>query len=172
MDVMQMHCSVEANSLPKKAGNVIECLLQAWSKSCANCGSARCDLSSGSNTMTTTRATFRLLCLAVLVTAAGCRSDTTSPAVPGIEPEVVNNTVLLLLFNSSRPLRRKITQLTIDCLSDAEIRGLIEGQKFLQRALLAGSEDEVAQCIDALVQLLETYRERIKKAVMAAPAAT
>jgi hypothetical protein len=45
--------------------------------------------------MMTTRAKYRLSCFAtlvVLMAIAGCGSDATSPPVPGVEPEVVNNT--------------------------------------------------------------------------------
>ena len=41
--------------------------------------------------MSIRRTACRLICLGALVTSAGCGNDSTSPGVPGIEPEVINN---------------------------------------------------------------------------------
>lgn len=41
--------------------------------------------------MSIRRTALGLICLVALVASAGCGDDATSPRVPGVEPEVINN---------------------------------------------------------------------------------
>jgi len=80
--------------------------------------------------------------------------------------EMVNNTVLLLLFNSSRPLRRKLTEISLQYLDWKEIEDLISLEMDLYRTVQGGTREEASQCITKIVDKLQSFRGEIRKALM------
>ena len=75
--------------------------------------------------------------------------------------EIVDNTIVLLFFNSSRPLRRKITEIFIHSVGDEEILKNIELRKALLKAILAGSHTD----IDGLIDLFRERQEQSRRLV-------
>ncbi len=80
--------------------------------------------------------------------------------------EIVNNTVLLLLFNSSRPLRKKLTEILMHCLDKNEIKDLIETKKDLLKNILMGSQDKAQNSIRDFREKMSLYRNELRKAAV------
>ncbi len=77
--------------------------------------------------------------------------------------EIVNNTIVLLLFNSCRPLRKKIIKMLVHTMDATGLKNLIDAEKaFLQKAI-SGSDAEIAEGVNALRAQYESYRTQMRK---------
>lgn len=76
--------------------------------------------------------------------------------------EIVNNSLVTLLFNSCRPLRKKIIEMLFDSMDKAELKEVVKiERKFLQNAV-NGTEQQVAGALNALRAKYEAYRRRMR----------
>ncbi len=78
---------------------------------------------------------------------------------------VVNNTLVILLFNSCRPLRRRIMEMLFESMGKEDLLEVINGQKAFLQAAIAGGEDEVEKGLEALTAKYESYRKRTREAM-------
>jgi len=77
--------------------------------------------------------------------------------------EIVNNTLVLLLFNSCRPLRKKIIEMLFDSMDETDLHGVVEIEKFFLQKVINGVEVEIAEALNALRQRYEAYRQRMRE---------
>lgn len=77
--------------------------------------------------------------------------------------EIVNNSLVLLLFNSCRPFRRRMIELLFASMDETELAGVVEVQRtFLQR-MLEGSDGERREALNALRDEYRAYRRRMRE---------
>lgn len=81
--------------------------------------------------------------------------------------EVINNLVLVLLFNSSRPLRKKMLEIFVSNTNPAELGRHVEAKIALLRAYGNGSSEDVVAAFDTFRNLLVSYHQNIKKILTA-----
>jgi GntR family transcriptional regulator, transcriptional repressor for pyruvate dehydrogenase complex len=77
--------------------------------------------------------------------------------------EIVNNTIVLLFFNSCRPLRKKIMEMLIYSLDEKGLKGVVNSEKALLQLAIKGSETEIAQASKMLRENYEAYRQRLRE---------
>jgi len=78
--------------------------------------------------------------------------------------DVTNNTIFILLSNSSRPLRKKMVDIFIKCIDDSTLRRHIEGKKALLEGMMNGSINP-AGIADKYRQTLNLYRDMVRKSM-------
>jgi len=78
--------------------------------------------------------------------------------------DLTNNTIFLLLSNSSRPLRKKTVEMFIGCIDDDTLRSHIETKQELLRELMKGSIDAF-DLAERYREVLASYRELVKKSI-------
>ena len=81
--------------------------------------------------------------------------------------QICNNTIILLLFNSSRPLRSRMLQAFLNGISDDELRQHMETKKMLLQSLLSRDADKTA-IAGAFRARLELYRRTTNDSMRAA----
>ncbi len=84
-------------------------------------------------------------------------------ALQDMTAEIVNNSIVLLFFNSCRPLRRKIIEMLFESMDEAELRGVVEIQKHVLREVIRGGEAEIAEALNALCEKYGAYRRRMRE---------
>ncbi len=77
--------------------------------------------------------------------------------------EIIDNTIILLLFNSCRPLREKIVRIQISEMDDDELLDHIESKRALVKMFASSSSDEIAEVIDAFRRRMQEYREKRRR---------
>lgn len=80
--------------------------------------------------------------------------------------EVINNLVLSLLFNSSRPLRNKMLEIFIHSTDYSELETHVDNKTAMIRCFASGSIEEAYVYIDAFKTLLSTHHQKVKHALM------
>ncbi len=79
--------------------------------------------------------------------------------------EVANNTIFLLLANSSRPLRKKMVEIFIDCLDRKALKNHIETKKVMVREFMNGSVEDAVAAAERYRKALVTYRNIVRKSM-------
>ncbi len=74
--------------------------------------------------------------------------------------EIIDNTIIMLLFNSCRPLRKKIVRIQISGMDEDELLDHIESKRALVKMFSSSSSDEIAEVIDAFRRRMREYREK------------
>ncbi|MBU0993086.1 MAG: GntR family transcriptional regulator [Proteobacteria bacterium] len=77
--------------------------------------------------------------------------------------EVVNNSILLLMFNSCRPFRIKIIEMLFDSMDKAELHDVVTIQRIFLQKVVKGSEGEITEALDALRESYMNYRQRMRE---------
>jgi len=77
--------------------------------------------------------------------------------------EVVNNTIVLLLFNSCRPLRKKVLETLVCSMDEEGLKGIVESERVIVQSVTKGSEEDVAAALDMLRQKYVSYRRLMKE---------
>ncbi len=77
--------------------------------------------------------------------------------------EIVNNTIVLLLFNSCRPLRKRILEIQVHSMDRNGLKGLIETEKYILNAAINGTDAEIAQGLEQVRQNYESYRRKMRE---------
>lgn len=80
--------------------------------------------------------------------------------------EMVNNTVILLWFNSTRSLCRKLTESSLQFIDREDIQDLIGLEKDLYRTVPGGSREEAGRGITKTENKLRSFRGESRKALM------
>jgi len=82
---------------------------------------------------------------------------------------IINNTILLLLFNSLRPLRKKTTQILIDSLDQKGLKGLIETKRILLEKAMKGSDADIAQAAEMFRERCQASRQKLRESMSSTP---
>lgn len=85
--------------------------------------------------------------------------------------EIANNSLVLLLFNSCRPLRRKIIEVLFDSMDATELHSVVEIEKSFLQKVVKGSEVEMMEALNALREEYRAYRQRMRELLSRSPAA-
>ena len=79
--------------------------------------------------------------------------------------EVVNNTIVLLMFNSSRPLRKKILEILIYSMDENGLREMVENERLFAQKALKGSDPEIKEALELLRVHYGSYRQRLRESM-------
>jgi GntR family transcriptional repressor for pyruvate dehydrogenase complex len=79
--------------------------------------------------------------------------------------EVVNNTLVLLLFNSCRPMRKRIMEIQINSMDRRGLKDLIDTEKSLLKVAINGSEAGITQALARLRGNYESYRRKMRESM-------
>jgi len=77
--------------------------------------------------------------------------------------EIVNNSLVLLLFNSCRPLRRKILEMLFASMDEKDLHGVVEIERSFLQKVVKGSEVEIVDALNALRETYRAYRGRMRE---------
>jgi len=78
--------------------------------------------------------------------------------------EVANNMILLLVSNSSRPLRRKMVGIFVECIDEGSLREFILAKKAMLEEFLCGqSEEKTAQAAARYRRILSEHRRLVRR---------
>jgi len=77
--------------------------------------------------------------------------------------EVVNNTILLLFFNSIKQIRRKATQILVESLDEKGLKGLLETKRDLIEKAMSGSEQEIARAVEIFRNRCIVSRQNLRE---------
>jgi len=80
--------------------------------------------------------------------------------------EVINNLVMKLLFNSSRPVREKMLQVFVENTSSDELEKHSDQKIAMIRHLAGGSIENAAEYVGQFKQFLSSHRKTLKTALM------
>ena len=75
---------------------------------------------------------------------------------------VVNNTVLMLQFNSSRPLRRNMLRIYLECITEEDLEGFILSKKSLLMDFLMSSGEKMDFYVEQYRLILVANRQTIR----------
>lgn len=77
--------------------------------------------------------------------------------------EIVNNSLLLLIFNSCRPFRLKIIKMLFDSMDQTELHEAVEIQRIFIQKVVQGADAEIKDALDALRESYMAYRHRMRQ---------
>jgi GntR family transcriptional repressor for pyruvate dehydrogenase complex len=80
--------------------------------------------------------------------------------------EIINNLVLSLLFNSTRPLRRKMLEIFVYCTDSNELEMHVDNKIDMIRCFASGSIEDSHTYIETFKKLLSSYQEKVKHSLM------
>jgi len=84
-------------------------------------------------------------------------------AIQDKSAELANNTLVLLLFNSCRPLRRKIIGILFESMDEEELKEVVDIEKYFLQKVVIDTEDDIAEGLNALRERYEAYRRRMRE---------
>ena len=77
--------------------------------------------------------------------------------------EIIDNTIIMLLFNSCRPLRRKMVRIQIERMNDDDLREHIRTKRALLKRLVSSTPEEIDDGIELFRERLQSYRQEMRK---------
>lgn len=78
--------------------------------------------------------------------------------------EVTNNTIFILLSNSSRPLRKKMVEIFINCIDNENLKDFIEAKKTLLNDM-NGSSENVLAAAEKYRDILTSHHHMVRRSM-------
>jgi len=80
--------------------------------------------------------------------------------------DICNNTIIFLLSNSSRPMRRKIIEIFVNAVSDQELQNFIKMKMSLLNDFAKGTKADANSAVERYRELLSANRQILRQKII------
>ena len=80
--------------------------------------------------------------------------------------KVADNVVLTLMFNTARPIRKRMTEIFVNNVSEEFLLSYVTSKKTMLRAFMAGSIENVDHGIDQFKEMMNVQRQVLRKMLL------
>ena len=80
--------------------------------------------------------------------------------------DVCNNTIIFLLSNSSRPMRKKIIEIFVNAVSERELQNFIEKKRSLLNDFAKGTRADANSAVEKYREILSVNREILRQKII------